>query len=254
MDGLRVVRLKDLASQAPPALDLSVVIPVYDEQDSIGPLHAEVDAALVAADIAFELIFVDDGSTDQSLAILRNLEASDSRVRVIALSRNSGQSVALAAGFAAVRAPITATLDADLQNDPADLPGMLDYLDRADVVNGVRMSRQDTWVRRLSSSIANRVRNAATGESVTDIGCSLRVMRTVILKRVELTPRMHRFLPTLMRLEGARIVEVPVSHRPRRHGVSKYGISNRLFVGLADLWSVARKARAAARNNPRRPS
>lgn len=246
--------MKDWEPAASPLLDLSVVIPVRDEEASLGQLYAELESALGGAGITFELIFVDDGSGDDSLMVLRGLEGSDGRVRVIALAERSGQSAALAAGFAVVRAPITATLDADLQNDPADLPGMLGHLDHADVVNGVRVARQDDFVRRWSSGIANGVRNAVTGEDVTDVGCSLRVMRTEILQRVELGPGMHRFLPTLMRLEGARITEIPVSHRPRLHGTSKYGISNRLFVGLADLWRVYRKTRVGTPSDKRRRS
>ncbi len=238
--------LKSSQPATPPLPDLSVVIPVFDEEASLRQLYAELESALSGAGIAFELIFVDDASRDGSLMVLRGLEGSDGRVRVITLPERAGQSAALAAGFAVVRAPTTATLDADLQNDPADLPGMLSHLDHADVVNGVRVARQDGLVRRWSSGIANGVRNAVTGEHITDVGCSLRVMRTEILQRVELGRGMHRFLPTLMRLEGARITEVPVSHRPRCHGTSKYGISNRLFVGLADLWRVYRKTRARA--------
>jgi glycosyltransferase involved in cell wall biosynthesis len=159
-------------------------------------------------------------------------------VRVVPLRANSGQSAALEAGFAAVRGEVTATLDGDLQNDPADIPRLLAALDGADVVNGIRVDRQDTWVRKLSSKIGNGFRNWVTRESVTDVGCSLRVMRTRYAKRVKLFRGMHRFLPTLMRMEGARITEMPVSHRSRRHGVSKYGIGNRAVVGFMDVLAV----------------
>jgi glycosyltransferase involved in cell wall biosynthesis len=130
------------------------------------------------------------------------------------------------------------TLDADLQNDPADIAKLMSWLDRADVVNGVRALRNDSFVRRVSSRIANSVRNRVTGESVTDVGCSLRAIRTTYLHRIKLFRGMHRFLPTLLALEGARVVEVPVSHRARSHGRSKYGVGNRLFVGLVDLLAV----------------
>jgi glycosyltransferase involved in cell wall biosynthesis len=137
-----------------------------------------------------------------------------------------------------VEGEFTVTLDADLQNDPADIPRLLEALDRADVVNGVRMNRRDSLVRRISSRIANGFRNWVTRETVTDVGCSLRVMRSSYLRRVKLYRGLHRFLPTLLRMEGATVVEVPVNHRIRRHGVSKYGISNRLLVGIIDVFAV----------------
>lgn len=214
---------------------LSVVVPVFDEAESLFDLHPELDAALAGVSGGVEFVYVDDGSRDASAARLGEIAASDSRVRVVRLPVNRGQTAALAAGFAVVRGVFTATLDADGQNDPKDLPRLLAATERADVVNGVRVERRDGLVRRLSSRLANGFRNRVTGESVTDVGCSLRVMRTDLLRRVKLYHGMHRFLPTLLRLEGARVVELPVNHRPRRHGVSKYGIGNRLFVGLVDL-------------------
>ncbi|HET6303948.1 MAG TPA: glycosyltransferase, partial [Myxococcota bacterium] len=171
----------------------------------------------------------------------------DPRVRVVVLDGNHGQSAALDAGFRRARGEIVATLDADGQNDPADLPRLLARLDDADVVNGVRTGRRDGPVRKLSSRIANGFRNRMTHESVRDVGCSLRVMRREFLERVKLWRGMHRFLPTLLRLEGARIVEVSVSHRPRRHGTSKYGIRNRLFAGFMDVFAVRWMQRRALR-------
>lgn len=217
---------------------LAVVIPVFDEEDSLRPLHAELDAALASVSGETEILLVDDGSGDGSVAVMRELAEKDPRVRVILLDGHYGQSAALDAGFRAVTAPVVATLDADLQNDPADLPMLLSHLDRADVVNGVRVERRDSLVKRISSRVANAVRNRVTGESVTDVGCSLRVMRTVHLRRIKLYRGLHRFLPTLLALEGARLVEVPVSHRPRCYGRSKYGVLNRLFTGLVDLFAV----------------
>jgi glycosyltransferase involved in cell wall biosynthesis len=217
---------------------LSVVVPVYDEADNIGPLHREVDAALAGVEGGVEFIYVDDGSRDGSGERLLELAKRDQRVRVIRFDGNQGQSAALDAGFRAVRGEFTVTLDADLQNDPADIPRLLEALGRADVVNGVRMKRRDSPVRKISSRIANGFRNWVTRESVTDVGCSLRVMRSSYLREVKLYRGMHRFLPTLLRMEGATVIEVPVSHRMRRHGVSKYGISNRLFVGIVDVFAV----------------
>jgi glycosyltransferase involved in cell wall biosynthesis len=188
-----------------------------------------------------EIVFVDDGSHDRSLERLRGIAATDARVRVVELDGNQGQTAAFAAGFAAARGDVIVTLDADGQNDPADVPRLLAHMDAtgADVVNGVRTERHDSLVRRLSSRIANAARNRMTHESVTDVGCSLRAMKAIYVKRVRLYRNMHRFLPTLLRLEGAeRVVEIPVVHRPRRHGTSKYGIGNRLWVGIADLFGV----------------
>jgi len=181
---------------------------------------------------------VDDGSRDGSDERLLELAKRDQRVHPIRFDGHQGQSAALDAGFRAARGEVTAMLDADLQNDPADIPRLLEALDRADVVNGVRVDRRDSWVRKISSWIANGFRNWVTRESVTDVGCALRVMRSSYLRKLKLYHGMHRFLPTLLRMEGARVIEVPVNHRPRRHGVSKYGISNRLFVGLVDVFAV----------------
>jgi dolichol-phosphate mannosyltransferase len=230
---------------------LSVVVPVYEEEDSLAPLHAELDAALRGVAGGVEFLYVDDGSRDASLARLREIAARDPRVRVVALEGNHGQSAAFEAGFRRARGEVVATLDADGQNDPADLPRLLARLGDADVVNGVRTGRRDSLVRRLSSRVANGFRNRMTDESVRDVGCSLRVMRREFLERVKLWRGMHRFLPTLLRLEGARIVEVPVSHRPRRHGTSKYGIRNRLFAGFVDVFAVRWMQRRALRYRAR---
>lgn len=229
---------------------VSVVIPIFDEEENLDPLHAEVSAALEKLPPA-EIVLVDDGSRDGSLARMRALALRDARVRVVSLDGNHGQSAALDAGFRAARGGIVVTLDADLQNDPADIPRLVSLLDRADCVNGVRAERHDGVVRRLSSRIGNGFRNWVTGEQVADVGCSLRAMRSSYLRRVKLYRGMHRFLPTLLRIEGARLLEVPVSHRPRHAGRSKYGIGNRLFVGFVDVlavrWMQSRALRYRAR-------
>ena len=230
---------------------LSVVIPVYDEEASLAPLHAELDAALRGVAGGVEILYVDDGSRDASLARLGEIAARDPRVRVVALEGNHGQTAAFEAGFQRARGEFVATLDADGQNDPADLPKLLAHLADADVVNGVRTDRHDGAVRRISSRVANGFRNRMTHESVRDVGCSLRVMRREFLGRVKLWRGMHRFLPTLLRLEGARIVEVPVSHRPRRQGTSKYGIRNRLFAGFVDVFAVRWMQKRALRYRAR---
>lgn len=230
----------DRPARPAPAPRLSVVVPVFDEEDSLEPLYRELDAALSDLPGGIEIVLVDDGSGDGSLRVMRELAAKDGRVRPVALDRNHGQSAAFEAGFRAARGEVIATLDADLQNDPRDVPRLLACLDRdeADCVNGVRVDRHDGWVRRISSRIANGFRNRLTGESVSDVGCSLRVFRAEPARRVKMFRGMHRFLPTLLRLEGARVVEVPVAHRARRYGTSKYGIRNRLFVGLVDVFAV----------------
>ncbi len=217
---------------------LSVVIPVHDEEPSLAPLHRELDAVLSEIGRDAEVLLVDDGSRDGSLERMREIAAKDARVRVLSLDGHYGQSAALEAGFRSARGEIIATLDADLQNDPADLPGLLEALERADVVTGVRVGRRDPWSRRLASRIANGFRNRLTGESVRDVGCSLRVMRAAHVERVRLLRGLHRFLPTLLRLEGARVVELPVHHRPRRYGRSKYGIRDRFYSGLVDTLAV----------------
>ena len=217
---------------------LSVVIPVHDEEGNLEALHRELDAAVGSWPGGLEILFVDDGSRDASRARLQAIAEKDPRVRVLWLDARHGQSAALDAGFRAARGELIAMLDADLQNDPADLPRLLAALEHADVVCGVRVARRDAFLLRASSRIANAFRNAVTGESVRDVGCSLRVIRRSFLARVKLHRGMHRFLPTLLALEGARVIELPVAHRPRRHGRSKYGIADRLFAGLVDVFAV----------------
>jgi glycosyltransferase involved in cell wall biosynthesis len=222
-----------------PRPQLSLVIPLYDEVDNLRPLAGEIAATLDPLGIDYEVLWVDDGSTDGSAAVLAALALADPRHRQLSLGVNCGQSAALASGFRHARAPWVVTLDADLQNDPADVPRLLgEITGPCDVVCGVRVERRDTWVRRVSSRIANAVRNRLTGESIADVGCTLRVMPTELAARAPLFDGMHRFLPTLLRLAGGRLREVPVHHRPRRHGRTKYGIHNRLWRGIADLFAV----------------
>lgn len=218
--------------------ELSLVVPVYNEEENLEPLVREIAAALEPIGSSYELLLVDDGSTDGGPAAMVALAGADPRIRVIRLKRNSGQSAALDAGFRFARGRIVVTLDADLQNDPKDIPRMLSELARADVVCGIRANRRDTWVRRLSSKVANGVRNRLTHEHVTDVGCTLRVCRRELLYDLPMFTGLHRFLPTLLKMQGGRVVEIPVNHRPRLHGVAKYGIGNRLWRALADLFAV----------------
>lgn len=220
------------------ALEVSVVIPVYNEEENLPILAAELHGTLRPLKRSYEVLFVDDGSTDASPQILERLRTEDPAVRVIRLKRNSGQSAALEAGFRFARGAVVVTLDADLQNDPADIPALLAKIGPHDVVCGVRAKRQDSWVRRVSSRIANGVRNRLTQESIADVGCTLKAYRIEFLRRIPMYTGMHRFLPTLLRMEGARVTEMPVHHRPRLHGMPKYNIRNRIWRALVDLFAV----------------
>ena len=221
--------------------EISIVIPVFNEEENLPVLAAEVQGVMRGLGRPYEVIFVDDGSTDGSPAVLSRLAGEDPAVRIVHQRRNSGQSAALDAGFRFAKGGIVVTLDADLQNDPADIPKLLELLEEPsdhDVVCGVRTHRQDTWVRKVSSRIANGVRNRVTHESIADVGCTLRAMRSEYLRHLPMFTGMHRFLPTLLKMEGARVVEVPVNHRPRLHGQPKYNIRNRIWRALADLFAV----------------
>ncbi|HEY4563702.1 MAG TPA: glycosyltransferase family 2 protein [Thermoanaerobaculia bacterium] len=219
--------------------EISIVVPVYNEEENLPLLAAEIQGALRPLGRPYEVIYVDDGSTDGSPGVLLELARQDPATRVIRQRRNSGQTAALDAGFRFARGAVVVTLDADLQNDPADIPRLLAAMDGGyDVVSGVRANRRDTWVRKASSRIANGVRNRLTHDHVTDVGCTLRACRIEYLRAVPLFTGMHRFLPTLLAMAGARKTEIPVNHRPRLHGQPKYGIGNRLWRALADLFAV----------------
>ncbi len=219
---------------------LSIVAPVKDEAPNIQPLVEACRQGLGDLYEQTELILVDDGSTDESLERMRQAAAADPHVRWLQFERNCGQSAALDAGFRAARGELVCMIDADLQNDPADIPAMVALIEtgEADCVCGIRQGRQDSWVRKLSSRIGNGVRNWLTHEDIQDVGCSLRVFRRNLLRGLKMYRGMHRFLPTLLRLEGARIRQIPVRHHPRTRGETKYGIRNRLFRGLRDIFAV----------------
>jgi glycosyltransferase involved in cell wall biosynthesis len=230
--------------------ELSLVAPVRDEQENLHALHSRV-SEVFGDRTAWELVLVDDGSTDSSVAIIRELAAADPRVRGLVFERNCGQTAAMAAGIRAARAPLIATLDADMQNDPGDLPAMIAALPGHDAVVGWRMKRRDTVVRRLSSRIANGVRNALTGDSVRDTGCSLKVFRAEAIQSIPLFEGMHRFFPTLLRYHGFDVIEHAVSHHPRVAGRSKYGIGNRAWRATKDLMAVRWMRRRAIRSRVR---
>ncbi len=223
---------------AGPSPQLSVVIPVYNEKDNLLPLWSEMRAALESISRTYEVILVDDGSDDGSAEVLAEMRRSCRDIRVLRLSRNCGQTAALMAGFRAARGEIFVTLDADLQNDPADIRALLDMIPEYDAAVGYRSRRMDGWVRLASSRIANAVRNALSGDDIIDTGCTLKAFRRPCLDSVPMFNGMHRFLPTLVRMSGFRVCQVPVSHRPRVAGVSKYGIGNRVFHSFHDLLAV----------------
>jgi glycosyltransferase involved in cell wall biosynthesis len=228
-----------------PAVDLSVVVPLYNEDLNVVPLFEELERAL-GHGVSYELILVDDGSTDQTFERLTALQAAATRVRVIRFTRNFGQTAAFAAGFAHARGRFVATLDGDLQNDPADIPRLLAHMADCDVVCGWRKDRKDDFLtRHVPSVAANWLIGVVTGVRVHDIGCSLKVFRADIVKRLKLRPGTHRYLPVLASALGARIAEVPVNHRPRQFGRSKYGLS-RTFIVIVDLMRLRRMMREAA--------
>ena len=227
------------AQQTHAPVELSVVVPVRDERECLPRLCDEIASALAQCG-RWELLLVDDGSTDGSRELIVQLAHEDPRVAAVLCDRGRGQTSALCAGFRAARGELVAMLDADLQKDPGDLPGMIARLRRsgADAVVGYRMRRNDTWLRRLSSRIGNGVRDRLTGDHVRDTGCSLKVFRAEAIRSVALFEGMHRFLPTLLRWYGWQVVEAGVSHRPRLAGRSKYGVLNRAARGLADVLAV----------------
>lgn len=218
--------------------EISVVIPVFNEVESLPPLAEELAKALGSVGRTYDVILVDDGSTDGSGAWIEERARRDPRVRGVLLERNVGQSEALAAGLRHARGNIIVTMDADGQNDPSNIPLLLKALEGADVVSGVRTPRADSWRRRASSRIANAARRAVIGDTITDVGCSLKAYRREALEDLPLFVGAHRFLPALCQFRGARVVEVPVRHRPRSRGVSKYGVGNRLFRGIRDMLGV----------------
>ncbi|MDR0775993.1 MAG: glycosyltransferase family 2 protein [Azonexus sp.] len=226
--------------------DISIVIPIYNEAENIEPMVREIQAAFQGRAESYEVIFVDDASNDESPAVLRRQTLETDVVRCLRHRRNFGQSAAVATGFRAARGEWIGTLDGDGQNDPADLPRMLDEARRlgVDCVTGVRAKRQDNFIRKLSSRIANGFRNWATGDRVSDSGCGVRVVRAACVGELPVFNGLHRFMPTLLRAKSYTVSEFPVNHRPRLRGVSKYGVHNRLWRGIRDCfgvrWFVAR--------------
>jgi len=220
------------------AISLSVIVPVYNEVENVGPLAHEISLALAALGEPGEIVFVDDASSDGTVAALCQLDLP--ALRVVCHTRNCGQSAAVASGMRAARGTWVATLDGDGQNDPADLSAMLlrARQEGADCVTGVRRRRRDNWLRRFSSRIANAFRNWITGDHISDSGCGIRIVRRSALLEVPVFNGMHRFLPTLLRGQGFRVLEQEVNHRERLRGTSKYGVHNRLWRGIRDCFGI----------------
>ena len=219
---------------------LSVVIPVMNEEANIVPLSHEIESALSTRDWNWECVWVDDGSSDRTLEIIKGLSLENPCHHYVSFEQNAGQSAAFTAGFRIARGKYIATIDGDGQNDPADIPALVDLLieGRADMINGYRGKRQDNLLRIIASRIANGVRNSLTGKTVRDVGCSTRAFRCECVELMPAFKGMHRFLPTLVSLYGFSLDEVAVNHRPRTGGRSKYSINNRLWVGILDIVGV----------------
>ena len=246
---MAVTHIHARPSIADPAV--SVVIPVCNEADNVRPLALEIIASL-GRSMPYEIIFVDDGSTDATAANVRAIGAEFRQVRLLKHGARSGQSAAITTGVRAALGEWIVTLDGDGQNDPADIPMLLKRLDEDSsgdikMVSGHRVARQDTWLRRFSSRIANKVRASMLGDGTPDTGCGLKAFHRATYLSVPAFKHMHRFLPALFLREGAKVVSIPVHHRPRTQGESKYGLHNRLWVGIVDLlgmrWLMHRSQR-----------
>lgn len=219
--------------------ELSIVIPVYNEADNVETLYKEIAASLSVEEYRFEVIFVDDGSTDNTPEHLKNLARFHKNVRVREHKKNYGQSAALVTGARAAQYPLLITLDGDGQNDPHDIPYLLaQWVDHRTVILGNRKKRDDNKLRRLSSRIGNGIRQWCLADDCPDTGCSLKIFPREAFLALPHFNHLHRFLPALFKRAGFKLVNVPVNHRPRLHGVSKYGVMNRLFVGIHDLVGV----------------
>jgi glycosyltransferase involved in cell wall biosynthesis len=232
-------------------LDVSVVLPCFNEEACVAELTDEIHGVVSKMAVTYEVIYVDDASTDGTLAVLRGLQASRPWLRVLRHSVNSGESAGTSTAFRHARGDVVVTMDSDQQNDPADIPRLLEALEGVDCVCGVRRRRGDGdgFVRRVSSKVGNGWRNAVTGVRVSDAGCTYRAIRREAARDLPVFNGMHRFLPTLLTFQGFRFREIEVNHRPRTTGSSKYGIGNRVWRGLADCFAMRWWRRRAVRGD-----
>jgi glycosyltransferase involved in cell wall biosynthesis len=220
------------------APEISVVIPVFNEEENVSALHQKLDAALTSLGLSYEILYVDDGSRDRSFELLSEIAAQDGHVKLVRFRRNFGQTAAMAAGMEYARGRVLIPLDADGQNDPADIPRLLEKINEGyDVVSGWRLKRKDNTIRKIPSRIANRIISKVTGVALHDYGCSLKAYRAEVMKDVSLYGEMHRFIPAYAAMVGARVTEIPVQHHPRVAGQSKYGM-NRIVKVMLDLLVV----------------
>ncbi|MBN3038889.1 MAG: glycosyltransferase family 2 protein [Candidatus Omnitrophica bacterium] len=217
---------------------ISIVIPVYNEEKNLPLLLKGLATVMDKTQKTYEIIFVNDASTDKSLETLKKLDSEYPHLRIISFSKNCGQSAAFDAGFKLSRGEIVVTLDADLQYDPRDIPRLLEKIRYYDVVCGWRKNRRDPWLKLVSTKVANGLRNRLSGENIKDTGCSLKAFRKCFLSEIKMYKGMHRFLPTLLKMQGAKVTEIEVRHLPRKYGRSKYNIRNRIFRSFADLLAV----------------
>ncbi|MBO9131210.1 glycosyltransferase family 2 protein [Bacillus sp. 165] len=219
-------------------LELSVVVPVYNEKDNLRNLHTAITEALDGRIEDFEIIIVNDGSTDGGDVQLDRMSELDSRLKVIHFENNCGQTAAIYAGLRRAKGRYIALIDGDLQTDPNDILKLMHYMNEYDFVNGMRVKRQDTGLRKVSSKVGNGVRNWITGDDIRDTGCPMKLLKREVAQSFVLYEGFHRFLPTLARMNGFNVTEVAVHHKEREFGVSKYGVLNRAFVGLMDAITI----------------
>lgn len=226
-----------MSSAAP--VELSIVLPCFNEEGCVEALTDEIEASVEPLGLGYEILYVDDGSTDGTVAALQRARSKHPEVRIVRHAINCGQSAAMATGFERARGAVLVVMDSDRQSDPADIPRLIEALRGHDCVAAKRLRRQDDFVKRVASKVANAFRNAVTGEDqVSDAGCAYRAIRREALREIFVWNGMHRFLPTILRLQGFRITEIEVNHRRRTTGRSKYGIGDRLWRGIADCFAI----------------
>ena len=219
-------------------IGISVVVPVYNEEKNLPVLIPQIAQVLESLGESYEMIFVDDGSTDESRKVLKEMISQYPQIHILGFKKNCGETAAGAAGLKEARGEIVISIDADLQNDPGDIPTLLEYLEEYDMVTGWRQKRDDPWIKQITSKIANKIRNWLSGETIRDSGCTFRAYKRECLQDLKLYKGMHRFMPTLVKMEGFRVIEIPIAHYPRKFGVSKYTTWNRMWRAFVDLLAV----------------